>query len=354
MKKKNLLAFSAMLLGTAAFAQTEVTVGVMQGKDYGVTYMLPKTEIAIVLHATKHQYTPGEYCKYAGRYLRMNGISPDAAEYWTLDKLEVRSVGVPDMENVYFVKLKDKSTAPLMELTEDGIVRSINMPFSGKKKDAQAEKSRPAKREVDPRQFLTEEILLSNSTAKMAELVAKEIYDIRESKNALLRGEADNTPQDGEQLKLMLDNLNVQEEALTAMFTGRAVKTEQTFTVRIVPEEMTDEVAFRFSRKLGVVDNDDLAGEPYYISISDLRAPTLSEEAQKGGKKKEEGVVYNVPGQAKVTLTTGDNRMLFEGELPVTQFGSKEYLAPVLFNKNSTIKVLFDTTTGGLLKIERE
>ena len=46
--------------------------------------------------------------------------------------------------------------------------------------------------------------------------------------------------------------------------------------------------------------------------------------------------------------------MLFEGELPVTQFGSKEYLAPVLFNKNSTIKVLFDTTTGGLLKIERE
>ena len=35
---------------------------------------------------------------------------------------------------------------------------------------------------------------MSNSSAKMAELVAKEIYSIRESKNALLRGEADNIP----------------------------------------------------------------------------------------------------------------------------------------------------------------
>ena len=38
----------------------------MRGKDYGVTYMLPKTEIEIVLQATKHTYTPGEFCRYAG------------------------------------------------------------------------------------------------------------------------------------------------------------------------------------------------------------------------------------------------------------------------------------------------
>ena len=44
---------------------------------------------------------------------------------------------------------------------------------------------------------------MASSTAKMAELVAKEIYNIRESKNALLRGQADNTPSDGAQLKIM-------------------------------------------------------------------------------------------------------------------------------------------------------
>lgn len=44
---------------------------------------------------------------------------------------------------------------------------------------------------------MTEEILIAGSTAKMAELVAKEIYNIRESKNSLTRGQADYMPKDG-------------------------------------------------------------------------------------------------------------------------------------------------------------
>lgn len=58
----------------------------------------------------------------------------------------------------------------------------------------------------------------------MAELVAKEIYNIRESKNALLRGQADNMPSDGAQLKIMIDNLNLQEEAMTKMFSRHTGK----------------------------------------------------------------------------------------------------------------------------------
>ena len=57
--------------------------------------------------------------------------------------------------------------------------------------------------------------------------------------------------------------------------------------------------------------------------------------------------------QAQITLTDGKKK-LYEGEVPVTQFGIIEYLAPVLFNKNSTIKVYFDPNTGGLLKVDRE
>ena len=110
-----------------------------------------------------------------------------------------------------------------MELTEDGIVRSINIPFSGKPA-AKTPEAKATESSIDPRSFLTEEILMSNSSAKMAELVAKEIYSIRESKNALLRGEADNMPKDGAQLKLMLDNLNQQETAMTEMFSGKIKK----------------------------------------------------------------------------------------------------------------------------------
>lgn len=347
--KKQIILLAGLALSAGAYAQTEVLAGVMHGKDYGVTYMLPKTEIEINVHVIKHTYTPGTFCKYADRYLRLNDVSAEAQEYWTLNKVETSVVGVPDKEKTYFVKLKDKSTAPLMELTEDGIVRSINLPFSGDKSNkAIASTPTIAEKEIDPRSFLTEEILMASSTAKMAELVAKEIYAIRESKNALLRGEADNMPTDGTQLKIMLDNLNLQEKAMTEMFAGKVKEEEKTYTIHIVPQEMKNTVAFRFSRKLGLVANNDLAGEPAYITITDLKTVTPATEEE----KKVEGIAYNVPGRAHVSISF-NKESIFDGELPITQFGSKEYLAPVLFNKNAVTKVLFDTATGGLLKVDR-
>lgn len=353
--KKKLIGLAALLIASGAYAQVEVTVGVTRGKDYGVTYLLPKTEIEIVLQTTKHTYTPGQLCKYADRYLRLDDVSGEASEYWTLDKIETRVVGVPDKNNVYFVKMKDKSVAPLMELTEDGIVRSINMPFSGEKKgqkEAAAAVLKPEEKRPDPRSFLTEEILQTGSTGKMAELIAKEIYAIRESKNALLRGEADNMPQDGAQLKLMLDNLTTQEELMTEMFSGQVKEEQQSSVIRLVPKEMKDKVAFRFSRKLGIVSVNDLAGDPYYITIVNLKTPDT--EGVEEPKKKLEGIAYNVPGRAKVILTGMDNRKIFDAELPISQFGTTEFLESALFNKNSTVKILFNTATGGIVKVDRE
>ena len=376
---KKLIIAAGLLMTTSAYAQTEVLTGVTRGKDYGVVYSLPKTQIELEIKANKVKYTPGEFSKYADRYLRLNNVSTDPEVYWELASVKVKSVGVPNGDATYFVKLKDKTVAPLMELTEDGIVKSINVPYS---QNGSAKKNTPtapagqvnanprdflteeilmanstAKMAelvaIDPRKFLTEEILMASSRAKMAELVAKEIYNIRESKNALLRGQADNMPSDGAQLKIMIDNLNLQEEAMTKMFSGIREKEEKTFTVRLTPDkEFSNEVAFRFSKKLGVVANNDLAGTPFYISLKDLKTVKIPQED--GKKKKDlEGIAYNVPGQALVTLTDGKKK-LYEGELPVTQFGIIEYLAPVLFNKNSTIKVYFDPNTGGLLKVDRE
>lgn len=348
--KKNIVILSALLLTTASMAQTEVTTGVMRGKDYGVTYLLPKTEIELVLQTTKHTYTPGEFCRYADRYLRLNNVSAEPQEYWTLDKVESRVIGLPDKDNVYFVKMKDKTVAPLMELTEDGIVRSINIPFSGRQTTTPPEAA-TSENSIDPRSFLTEEILMSNSSAKMAELIAKEIYSIRESKNALLRGEAENMPKDGAQLKLMLDNLNQQERAMTEMFSGKIKEEPKTFIIRLTPEEKQNVVAFRFSKKLGVVADTDLAGEPYYLSITNLKIPDISAAGE--SKKKVDGIAYNLPGKAQLILVH-NNKKLLDEQLPVTQFGTVEYLAPVLFNKNSTIKVMFNTATGGLIKVDKE
>jgi len=91
----------------------------------------------------------------------------------------------------------------------------------------------------------------------------------------------------------MLDNLNAQEEAMTQMFSGTRDKEEKTFTVRLTPDrEFNNEVAFRFSKKLGVVANNDLAGTPFYISLKDLKSVKIPQE---DGKKKKDldGIAYN-------------------------------------------------------------
>ena len=347
---KKLIIATGLLMATSAYAQTEVLTGVTRGKDYGVVYALPKTQIEIEIKANKVNYKPGEFSKYADRYLRLTNVSAEPEEYWELNSVKVKPVGVPNSEATYFVKLKDKTVAPLMELTEEGLIKSINVPYSSNNAKNAANNAVAPQRKANPRDFLTEEILMSNSTAKMAELVAKEIYSIRESKNALLRGEADNMPKDGAQLKLMLDNLTLQERAMTEMFAGKVSTEEKIYTIRIVPKEMKHEVAFRFSKKLGIVANNDLAGEPVYITIADLKSINIPEADP---KKQVDGIAYNVPGRARVTLDY-HNEELYNAEIPITQFGVVEYLAPVLFNKNSVIKVLFDTNTGALVKVDRD
>ena len=54
-KPQRLMATLLLLTSLNAAAQTEVTAGVMRGKDYGVTNKQPKTEIEITLQITKHQ-----------------------------------------------------------------------------------------------------------------------------------------------------------------------------------------------------------------------------------------------------------------------------------------------------------
>ncbi len=341
---------SLVILSTHSFAQTKVTAGIMQGKEYGVTYTLPKSKIQLQITASKVDYHPGEFAKYASTYLHLEDISLRASTHWKLDKISISSIGVPDSEKVFFVRLRDKTVAPLMELTKDGIIKTINVPFAREKEETIPQQTK-VEATANPRDYFTEEILMANSSAKMAELVAKEIYQIRESKNSLLRGESENMPQDGEQLKLMLDNLEKQENALTSLFQGRTSTTTEVFNIEIEPtDQLTDYIACRFSTRLGVLSSDNLAGEPITLSLKNLHTVQIPTD---DGKKKVQGIAYNIPGRAAVVVKY-NNQEIAKGDLPITQFGGVEYLAASLFNKRSKIQVYFDPNTGALLKVDQE
>ena len=242
------------------------------------------------------------------------------------------------------MKLKDKSVASNVELTDKGIVKAINTTSTEKESlpDYKLEKPQPHE---NARKYMTEDILMAGSSAKMAELTAREIYNIRDSKNTILRGQAETMPKDGASLQLVIDQLNKQEKALMQAFTGTTDRTDKVFTILVEPSSDTQEqVAARFSTQLGVLPTDNLAGDPIYVSIRNTSTLPMPEEDKK--KKKADGAIYNVPGKGNVTVTY-QGKKLFNDEMAFTQFGYTEVLVDGLFDKKvNTPKVIFYHTGG--------
>ncbi len=355
MKRIALLTFLLHASLLTLLAQTEVETFVPGTTLEGVNYFLPQTALRITVVAEKTEVTPGELNKYAFRYLRLQDVPKEKSISWRIKSVNLEPYGVPDAHKAYSVKVKPKTLAPLVSLTHDGILLAIN---------AEAEESTlpptpqgtPAAQPLNPRHYLNQEILSAGSSAKMAELCAQEIYDIRESHNALIRGEADNTPKDGEQLRLMLEQMDTQSRALEQLFCGYTQTSTEVFVINYLPtREVEKEVLFRFSQISGVVDRDDLSGQPVYISVKgmgNLPARVDDPEADKKKAKMERGLYYNVPAREAINIFD-INQSYLTAECSMGQFGYTEILSEVLFDKKLTTKVYLYQDNGGVKKLEQ-
>lgn len=352
---KHILLTTLLALGAnSALAQTEVAPFVPGSTLDGVNYFMPRTAFRIVVETEKTVVTPGELNKYAFRYLRLNDVPVESTTSYAIKSIKLEPYGIIDNKKAYNIKLKSKTVAPFVTLTHDGILLSIN-------KEAQQPTQStipadvPAPSHVNPRDFMSPEVLAAGSTAKMAELTAQEIYDIRESRNALVRGEADNLPKDGAQLQIMLNQLDKQSSALEQLFKGTTSVSTHYTSFNVVPEAEGETIIMRFSQKVGIVDSDDLSGEPIYLTISPLAPlPARVEDAATDKKKKQmdKGIYYNVPAREAIKIHDARNTYT-QLEYPMGQFGTVEILSDLLFNKNATTKVSFFPENGGIEKIDQ-
>ena len=68
-----------LLAATTAFSQTQISDYKPGITAEGAVYYLPKTAIRVAMKIEKTTYTPGEFCKYAERYLRQKEVRQNAA-----------------------------------------------------------------------------------------------------------------------------------------------------------------------------------------------------------------------------------------------------------------------------------
>ena len=346
-----------LLLAATAFvpaqAQTTTRLSATKANSYALVYSLPTTRLRITLEAEITTRRPGEFHKYAKKYLNIN--SPIAREEHSasLRSVVVSTEGVADPDQRYAVQFKS-GTEPFMLLSPQGVPLSVN---TSKTLDTVAP-ALPESRDAEPtplqtpaaRQVVSEEMMQSQSTAKRAELAASALFGIRQTRADLISGQADQMPPDGKSLQLMLDNLEAQEKALMAMFVGTTSTRTQVETYTVDPDgDISNLILARISAVDGIDSATDHSGAPVYQNLS---------ETQRGGEPHAEkgirlefpknGFAYCIPGTADVTVSY-DDRTYFSRSEQFAQFGVVYGLAPNSFtDKKAPIYIILDPATGAI------
>ncbi len=357
MRIKYCTLLTLLITFSCASAQKITRVNAIKANNYGVIYALPKTSFKITFVIKKTTYHRGDFYPYAQRYLGIDNPITENQTLFTLEDAYITNKGVPDRENSFMVEFRGRTVEPFVYLREDGVIVAINAEpaESAPKEELRLpEKSAPL---VNPRRFFSQETLMAGSTAKQAELVARQVFDLRRSRSDILSGEAESMPPDGSAYKVVMEEIDVQEKALTELFSGSVENEYFSVSYTFVPgqEDVNGEVIARFSSKLGPVDADDLAGEPICFTLTN-KTPSLplllsDKELQRLESKLSEGIVYNVPGKADLVIEF-KNKILVNKEVDVVQYGSKDVLARRMFeNQKQPIQVHFHPELGAIKQI---
>lgn len=355
MTKHLILAVAITIIGSSSImAQQTQKFTAAKHNEYGLVYSLPITHFDIEVTALKTINKAGPYNKYAKKYLGTDNVITENSETWKLQSVNISQYGVPDKENQYLMQFKSGST-PFLILDSAGLPLAINIEQKETQNtEKQGTKSNPTILESNVfTQALSGELLASGSQAKQAEIAANQIYKIRESRTNLITGEADQMPPDGEAMKLTIAQLDAQEAALTALFFGTTrTETNVRHFDYIPTDEVANEVIFRISDFNGIVDKNDLSGEPVYLNLKVTQAGTIPVNEKGEEKKLPKGaVMYKIPGKAQVTLKY-DGRQVFEKSMEVAQLGIDFGLDPTMFtDKKLPSYVIFNPQTGAIKEI---
>jgi len=325
---------------------SQVPLSVMEGEPT-IVYALPKTELCIQVETEKTILKPGMFYRYSERYLATNKVITEEKTNYRLKSIQVVPKAIPDPARTY-------SYTPAgnlhISLTMNGIICGVNVTS-----EIQPETSKPillpAKETSKPEALLPlgEEYMMAGSEAKLAEGAAKQIYRIRESRLGLLTSDVEKLPADGDSFKSMLEGLNKLERELTELFVGKTITETQTQTLYLTPSNaIANDVLFRLSALKGLVNNDDLSGVPYYISIKPL--DTNKAGAEHKTKKQKAGICYVLPASTLVTIGDGVNTLLSE-QFYIPQFGTLIPISESIL-KQPGVKIHIDTQTGRLLRVE--
>lgn len=321
--------------------------------EYGLTYSLPVTSLRFEVTARRTVSVAGPYRQYAKKYIGTDKVVAADSEQWEIVSIKALPYGTPDSKQSFLMQLKPGALTYIC-VADDGMLRAINteakpeiLPLP------QADTPMSRNLNIDEYlQYVDEDFIASQSSAKQAQMLSESLMEIRDAKVQLTRGTAETMPTDGRQLELMLQSLAHQEQTMTEAFIGASASQSVTRTFSVTPDAEGRSILFRMSDFAGIVDADDLSGDPVYLSVKIIAQPQIPVDA-KGEEKRipKDAVIYRIPGEAQFSLSLKGNT-IWSGNFECAQFGVNFGLQPALFtDKKERSWATFNPATGALQQL---
>lgn len=354
-----LISLAAVLLGFNATAQTTQKLSATKLSEFGIIYRLPSTVIDITIEAERTVRHPGEFHRYAVKYFgTTERVVTADEESWTLKSVTLSAHGEAVDTLSYLAQFK-AGTAATMIVNGQMIPLALNtdktltLPTTDLPV-ARAAQPTPLQSEA-AREVMSEEMMQSQSLAKRAEIAANMLFSLRQSRTEIISGQAETMPPDGQALRLVLDRIDAQERALTAMFLGTEQTSTQVRSFTFTPDPNDDTTEFviaRLSQTDGIVDSDNLAGDPIALSLEVVSKGELPKN-EKGEVKRfpKGGVAYRIPGKISCDVSF-DGKRIASQSFEAAQYGVVFGIDPALFtDKKTPAFAIFNPITGSLAEL---
>ncbi len=368
---KKLLFLSLVVFGLygnlAAQIQSRTVEGAIPYEAF--SYHLPKTvfKIRVTIRTTHEE--PGIYARYSERLLGISDIVTTEKVNNELVSVELDTYTLPDPKRVFCIQATAPQTTKRratgtqvpelnLQLTSEGILRAVNMdvspsePCSGKASKQETNIPCPEnasdKSAGSAASIHTHDMQLSGSSIRMAELAAKKVFELRDTRLSLLQGELGTMPQDGASLEKMLAELNRMEALYTELFTGSRRQSIRTETLEYTPDKIPSyEILFRFSSQKGIVDKEDLSGYPVHFLVHSPETDGINQQKDSIGSNLQTcALFYYHPNRVDISLLKGQT-ILFRDHFVIAQFGNLMQLPA-----SEQLMVELDPETGAIVRIK--
>lgn len=329
---------------------------VVKQDEPALVYYSPKTSISLDFKYTVETFEPGIYASYAEAMLGATDAVKENKKEYALKSVQITTSTSTDYDRPH--KVTAEGGIPmLLTINGKGLLTGYNVPMAQEKKAAsniynstrEKDKPKTMQNRIAP---YPEDVLKAATPMAQAHEVAKQIFHLRETRMYLLNGEVEHAPADGEAMKLVLAELDKQEQALTELFMGKRSKKICHKHVSLNPEQ-ADKLYF-FSDENGFTDAENVDADTIKVALK-AQKQTLMPPAVTGKKQKAPAlsqIVYNLPGSCDVNVLY-KGRVMNRRTISVAQFGVDVPLSKDLFTGASLPVIVFDEKTGNIKSISK-